>query len=251
MLIRKTFYALVTPPAIFFVLLFLVVVFYSRKGMRTLLLLVTLTFAILSTQLFADFLHAQLQVHPTLTPQQALQKNAQAIVLLSGGIHGFREEYGKELPNANSILRAIYAAKLHRETQLPILVSGGGTRKGSAKGAVLIKSFLEEELNTPVRWIEIQSTTTQENALYTKEILQQENISNVLLVTESWHMRRSVESFKRLGINVVPAPTFKSKAQYEFNWGDKIIPTAYNLKRSMNALHELLGIYWYRISNSL
>jgi uncharacterized SAM-binding protein YcdF (DUF218 family) len=64
---------------------------------------------------------------------------------------------------------------------------------------------LNNEFNQVVRWKEQNSRNTAENALYTKEILSQENITHIILVTHAFHMHRAVEQFKQQGLQVMPA----------------------------------------------
>ncbi|MBO3464480.1 YdcF family protein, partial [Aetokthonos hydrillicola] len=46
--------------------------------------------------------------------------------------------------------------------------------------------------------------TTQENALFTASILQPRQVKQILLVTDSPHMLRSLLTFRRLGFDVIP-----------------------------------------------
>ena len=250
MFIRKTLYAMLTPPSIFFIALFLICLFYYRDHMRRFLFVVVSLFFLLSTPLVADKLHDYLNVYPALTQQDVRASNAQAIVVLSGGIYGYADEYQHNIPNASSMLRALYAAKLHRQTKLPILISGGDRREGSPVGSALIQNFMQLELNTPVSWTETNSETTIENAQYTYEHLSRLGITNILLVTQSYHMRRSVYVFEKVGFDVTAAPTYRSKQSYYFSSLDKVIPSANDFNRSMTALHEVLGMLWYQLESS-
>ena len=50
---------------------------------------------------------------------------AQAIVVLGGGRYRDAPEYGGDTVGEATLVRLRYAAKLHRETGLPLLVTGG------------------------------------------------------------------------------------------------------------------------------
>ena len=52
-----------------------------------------------------------------------------------------------------------------------------------------------------------KSVNTHENAIFTQEILEEQNINKILLVTSAFHMPRSLKIFQHLGIDAIPAPT--------------------------------------------
>ena len=56
---------------------------------------------------------------------------------------------------------------------------------------------LQDELGVKVTWVEQQSTTTQENAKNSANILRKEGIQRVYLVTHYWHMPRSQAIFEK------------------------------------------------------
>jgi len=71
---------------------------------------------------------------------------------------------------------------------------------------VLAQSLIEE-FKTEVRWREIKSRSTDENAQFSAEILLPQKRNTILLVTHSYHMKRAVRSFEKVGFTVIPAPT--------------------------------------------
>jgi uncharacterized SAM-binding protein YcdF (DUF218 family) len=174
-------------------------------------------------------------------------EDAQAIVVLGGGRREHAEEYGGETINRYAMERLRYAALLHRQTGLPILVTGGsvyGDERTSE--AELMRRFLLELGMTP-RWQEDRSRTTYENALYSVPMLEEAGIRRVLLVTHGIHMPRSVWSFEKMGMDVIPAPT-------DFHTDDlrggirDFIPQASTLDGFAQILHEWLGLAWYRLT---
>ncbi len=147
---------------------------------------------------------------------------AQAIVVLTGGD-----------------LRTLEAARLHRETGLPVLASGGDGE------AAAIKKHLEDDFHVSVRWTEGNSLNTEQNAMFSAEILARENIQRIILVTQALHMRRARMMFLDRGFEVIPAPTdFSSDAQLE--WRD-FLPSTEGRKLTKSALHEIIGLAWYWI----
>jgi uncharacterized SAM-binding protein YcdF (DUF218 family) len=172
---------------------------------------------------------------------------AQAIVVLAAGRLANAPEYGgKDIPDYIALGRLRYAARLHRETELPVLVSGGdgGRRESYAVG---MARSLRYEFGIPVRWIEGESSNTAENAQFAARILKQYGVRRILLVTDAMHMRRSMMAFAQTGLEVVAAPTiflsFSTDDLHPFHF----LPSPEGLRRSYYALYQWLGIAWYRL----
>lgn len=169
---------------------------------------------------------------------------AQAIVLLAGGRISHAPEYGgQDVPNLISLGRIRYAARLQRQTGLPLLVSGGAP-DGAAEGeAVLMAKVLREEFGVPVRWVESRSADTAQNARYSAQILQQAQVSRILLVTDALHMARARRVFAHAGLQAVPAPTvfYSLGRSTPMCW----LPSGAGLRLTYYALHEWLGLAWY------
>jgi uncharacterized SAM-binding protein YcdF (DUF218 family) len=167
---------------------------------------------------------------------------AQAIVVLGGGRHRQAPEYGGDTVSEPSLARLRYAAKLHRETGLPILVTGGAPDGGRISEGEAMRRVLAEEFGVPVRWAEEASINTRENAKLSAELLKQDGITRILLVTHAWHMQRAERVFLATGLAVLPAPTlFQRRPTTPLDF----LPQGYGKART--ALHEWIGILWYRL----
>ena len=213
-----------------------------------LLLLSLATLYLFSAGAVSGFLLRNLETYPALDPGAPDTQGAGAIVVLGGGRHPHAAEYGADTVDSRSLARARYAARLHRQTHLPVLVSGGAVLDDEAvPESLLITETLTDEFNVPVAWTEEESRNTAENALYTRAALTRAGIERVLLVTHASHMARAVDAFERAGLTVVPAPTgFNGAAAGRaslFDW----LPSAGALGESAAALHEYLGRFWYRL----
>lgn len=136
----------------------------------------------------------------------ARMKDAQAIVVLGGGSYFAAPEYGGDTVSSGSLVRIRYAARLQRETGLPLLVSGGAPLGGVPEGRSM-QAALEKEFGVKVRWVEDASADTQENARLSAPLLREAGVKRVLLVTHAWHMRRAQEAFAIEQLEVVAAPT--------------------------------------------
>ncbi len=177
---------------------------------------------------------------------------ARAIVVLAAGRYARAPEYGDaEIPDYIALARLRYAAKLYRETGLPILVSGGnGTQDDRLKPKALsMAKALQGEFAVPVQWIEPASENTAENALFSARILKRENIDRILLVTDAMHMPRSTMVFAHYGIEAIAAPTIFFSSE-QFTWLH-LLPSAENLRRSYYAVYEWIGLAWYSLKIAL
>jgi uncharacterized SAM-binding protein YcdF (DUF218 family) len=197
---------------------------------------------LLSTPLVADSLIHLLQSEPLLPNQKV--PVAGAIVVLGAGRYANAAEYGGDTASALALERLRYAAYLQRKTGLPVLTTGGSPTGGIPEGRFM-REILEQEFHVPVRWTEEASDNTWENALYTRRILAPLGIKKILLVSHAWHMARAVPAFEDVGFTVVPAGTRFSvgrpRSVFDF------VPDASGLRMSAYAMHEYIGVMWYRV----
>jgi uncharacterized SAM-binding protein YcdF (DUF218 family) len=137
----------------------------------------------------------------------AKAREADAIVILGGGVRHNAPEYGGETLATLTLERVRYGARVARLTGLPVLVSGGTGFRGGSSEAALMKASLENEFGVPVRWVEARSRTTHENAVFSARILRRAGIQRVVLVAHGFDMRRAIAEFAAEGIESVGAPT--------------------------------------------
>ena len=163
---------------------------------------------------------------------------AQAIVILSGGLRRDAPEYGGDTLGRLSLERVRYGAKVAKETGLPVLVTGGVVQEGRPEAEVM-KEALEREFGVPVRWTEIRSRNTRENAQRSAEILRPAGVTRIVLVAHAFDIPRARGEFEAAGLAVVPAPTLIP--DLEFEWPRSLIPGMSALMGSYYALYELLG----------
>ncbi len=181
-----------------------------------------------------------------------IQKAAdiQAIVVLGGGRYTAAPEYGSaDTVSAESLVRLRYAARLHRRTGLPILVSGGPVFGERTAEAVLMQQVLERDFQIKAKWVEDRSRNTLENATYSKKLLEAEGIRRIYLVTHAWHMPRAEWAFVHAGLLVTPAPTAFTTLDKAERGPLGYLPSARGLYRSQLALHEHLALRWYKLTS--
>lgn len=166
---------------------------------------------------------------------------AQAIVVLGGGRIRNAPEYGnRDIPALIPLARLRYAARLQRETGLPILVSGGAPDDATEPEAAIMARSLREDFAVPVKWIEGRSDDTVQNAAFSAALLQQQGVRRILLVTDGIHMPRATALFRKTGLEVIPAPTaLHSRGRLT---PIDFIPSGEGLSRTHYAIHEWLGL---------
>jgi uncharacterized SAM-binding protein YcdF (DUF218 family) len=213
-------------------------------GMVTMGSVVALT--LLAMPAVAGWLVRCLDSTPPLDVAQAA--NAQAIVVLGGGLRHYAPEYGGRTLGTLTLERVRYCARLARETGLPVLVSGGTTDHGPTE-ALLMRRVLEQEFGVPVRWSESRSQNTHENALRSAEILHAAGVARAILIGHSFDFPRSRREFEAAGIAVISAPIGMTPA-IATAVGD-YLPSVSGLRESYYATYEILANALYLITHAL
>ena len=98
----------------------------------------------------------------------------------------------------------------------------------------------QDAFGWPLRWAESQSRDTQENAQQSFRLLSAQGITRIGLVTDSWHMARSVRQFERAGFVVTPIPmAHPGKLNNLLDW----VPNSGALMTSAQVIRERLGLW--------
>ena len=97
-----------------------------------------------------------------------------------------------------------------------------------------------QDYGVTLRWTEAESRDTSGNARLLAPLLQQGGVQRIALVTDAWHMPRSVAAFEREGLRVTPAPmAFVLPVERGLlEW----MPSARGLLASRQVLRECLGL---------
>ena len=212
----------------------------------SLLLLAALALYALSTPWVSGVLLKSLEISAPLAPGDL--QGVDAIVVLGGGRRLDAAEYGQDTLKGLALERLRYGAHLHRESGLPLLVTGGMPGGGTLAEGRIMQQILEDEYHLSPRWIEDRAETTWDNARYSAALLQQDGVRRIALVTHAWHLRRAMPQFKAQGLEVVPAGIGFSSTDLDDVFD--VLPTPAGLRDSTFALHEWLGILWYKLRSN-
>ena len=153
--------------------------------------------------------------------------------------------------------RILYGARLYNQGRAPKLVLSGGRitwRGGSGSSEAEDMEAIALAMDVPAEDILLEKTSlnTRQNAVNVKEVLEAENIGSVLLVSSALHMPRAAAIFRKLDIDIIPAPTdFLVPTQApEFTMQGRILsllPDATALHHVTMALKEYVGFVIYRL----
>lgn len=176
--------------------------------------------------------------------------DAQAIVILGGGVRRNAAEFGGDTLARLTLERVRYGALVARATRLPVLVSGGPVYGGTAE-ATLMKRTLEQEFNVEVRWSEDRSRDTRSNAAASASILLPAGIKRVVLVAHGFDLRRASAEFSSAGFQVTPAPTVIAAERLSFDHPAELLPSMSALQGSYYALYELAAEAVRRLRQTL
>ena len=248
MLIRSALKALALPPGllIFTGLLGLLLLNRRPRVAKLLLLFSLLSLYLFSTPALVVLLSHSLENHPTLDINDKQLTDAQAIMVLGGGSLARPAEFGGNVPKTGTLNRLHQGAFLHKKTGLPLLVTGGIGRGKTVSEAWIMSQTLKNYYGVETRWLEQRSRTTWENAQYSAEILLPQNIQKIVLVTEAYHMDRSIHSFEQVGFKVIPAPSGYSSSRLEDWEFMDFLPNAKSFDLNYKLIHERVGLVAYR-----
>jgi uncharacterized SAM-binding protein YcdF (DUF218 family) len=191
-------------------------------------------------------------------PAPAELPTAPAIVVLGGGTEPvIPPRTDVELGPGGD--RLLHAVRLHRAGKAPVILVCAGRVEWSAAPRPEAADMAEllRFMGVPADAIleESRSRTTYENAVEAWRVLQPLGVRRILLVTSALHMPRAVGLFRRVGFDVVPAPTDFQVVDApppgdDFPWLEQralsALPNARNLASTTLALREWMGIGVYR-----
>lgn len=208
---------------------------FSKVGLLSIVIFYGLSTPFLSTKiinLVENFPHAKIGLNPP-----------QAIIILSAGFKSNVDEYPfAETVDFATLERLRYGARIQKEKNLPVLVTGGKLGSQNHTMASLMAESLETDFNIDVKWHEKKALSTFENAAFSREILAQEGITSILLVTHAYHMPRSAYIFNKVGFDVTTAPTIHEHVTMSLH---SFLPSSRALRKSYLAFHEIVGYGWY------
>lgn len=245
--IKKFVTPFLVPPGIL-VLMFFVLAFLKRrsKAQSALFLFLAILLWALSIEPTSHFLMKSIEM-PFKT-EDAL--SGDVIVVLGGGLkEGVSDLTGQGAPASEALVRLVYAYRLWKRFNLPIIVSGGEVFMGKGAEALVLKRFLQD-MGVPEELIivEQKSRDTHENLKFVKEICDLRGFRRPIVVTSAYHMKRTLIISKKFSMDVIPFPCgHKTWEGRRFIWYE-YLPSGGAMKDINLASKELLGLIFYLLS---
>jgi uncharacterized SAM-binding protein YcdF (DUF218 family) len=232
----------VLPPGIF-ILAFWGLAIYSwrcrqEKKLAVILAGITFVFYLLCTSVVAEQTMGWLEsaYEPPANPQ------GDVIIMLGGGAMPDSPDVdGTGALCASPANRLLTAVRLQRRLDAPILVSGGQVYSDSGPEAQIARRILLS-LGVPDDKIlvETKSINTTQNAKFSTEILREHGLSQPLLVTSAFHMKRSVLNFEKQGVAVTAYPADYQVSHHPVFHYTKLRPQTEALLNNVTVLQETM-----------
>ncbi|HET8705155.1 MAG TPA: YdcF family protein [Pseudomonadales bacterium] len=249
LMLRWLVKSLLTPPAPLWVLLLLGWLLRKRRPALAFCLFwpaLLLQYALM-TNVCGARLSAYLETVPPVTPAQLKAEGVQAIVLLGGGMDRVAKEFGQPSLNEDPLIRLRYAIYLARETGLPIMASGGGYENQRSE-AELMQVEAKRDFGVDIKWVETRSRTTWENATLSTDLLRTEGISTIAIVTQAWHMKRSLWAYQQQpGFKVIGAATAYADSRWLSQGMQAYLPNLYAFYYNSLAIREIMSLWGYQL----
>jgi uncharacterized SAM-binding protein YcdF (DUF218 family) len=170
--------------------------------------------------------------------------NVDAIVVVGGDSPLSEQQDWSDEDGPMATTRVGFGYLLYKAGKAPIILLSAGTG-----GAQRMAAMLEQQGVPPSALrIESRSSNTYENAEYSSHMLANENRRRILLVTSPIHMLRAAASFRKQGLEVIPAPARNNLSISPSPATDKWWPQRAVLWVNHHILHEYIGLGVYVLS---
>lgn len=235
------------PPGIFVLALALLCVAFWRhalkskdscfaKGAAAFLTVLTAAFYLYSSPLVAEVAMSALEgaYEPPKNPQ------GDVIIMLGGGAYSDTPDVsGAGTLCSEPANRLLTAARLQRELNVPILLSGGQVYEDTGlESAIARRCLMDLGIAEDMILVEDKSINTTENARFSADILREHGLTSPILVTSAYHMRRSVLNFEKQGLKVTAYPAdYLAAREHSFHYV-KLAPTANAIYMNTTVIRE-------------
>ncbi len=179
-----------------------------------------------------------------------------AIVVLGSGSSTVRDWNDREFSSvdATAAARVLEAVRVYElmtaarpGSEPPWVISSGGkvspTDRNAPTGITMQDSLLRLGVPAGRVLLEGASHNTHEEAVAIKAMLPGLGSPRVVIVTSGIHMRRSVGTFRSVGID--PIPAVARPAVWSTTWRERLLPTPIGLWQGSNVMHEAIGLVHY------
>ena len=172
------------------------------------------------------------------------------IVVLGGGINYNIPNKKGEL-SQQSLERVVKGYQLQKKKKTMIIYTGGVAVGQTGISEADVAGNWLEEMGVASNKIfrENRARTTYENGKYIKEWIENNQVEKVYLVTSAVHMPRSSAVFSKFKIDFIPVSS-GYLYNHKLSWLD-YLPSRGALNANLAAIHEWLGLLWYKINGRI
>jgi Uncharacterized conserved protein len=233
--LKKLIAYLILPPGLLIIAFAVLGISTKRKLAKFIAFSFALFVYLLSIEPIKDVLYKPLEeAYPVPS-----KPKGDAIVILGGGA------YNTGILKEDSTKRLLTGFVLHKQTNLPIVLSGGASIGVLPEAEIMKGLLLTLGVDKSKIYTDVNSRDTKENAQEVKKLCERLGCKKIILVTSAYHMRRAVLAFQKAGLEVVPYPTdFKRDMKYNLY---SLLPKMSVLADSYKVLREYLGLVWYSL----
>lgn len=227
----------------------LIVGFLRLRRLRNLLVGLALVWS-LAWSLPATSIWAGGMLENTYPYQAAAElPEADVIVVLGGQTANGRPNWFLPEVASHKPSRTARAAEIYLAGRAPYVLPSGGAAEGPVSEAEGMAQMLRQQgVPREALLLETASRNTYENAHLTTRVLHQNNLKKVLLVTSALHMPRSVATFDKQGVTVIPAaaaPQITQPAGSGALW--PWMPNLRAFEASRSIIKEYIGLAVYQL----
>ena len=186
---------------------------------------------------------------PSVVPETEDESAIKFVVVLGGG-----HTSDPALPpisqiGKSSLVRLIEGIRIYRKYPgAKLLLSGGAVFDPVSEAEIMAR--VAREIGVPERDIilESKSKDTRDEALFIKPIVGNEPF---VLVTSASHIPRSMNLFKKLGMNPIPSPIGHSVKDEQELSPSSFFPSTGNIQKAELAIHEYIGTIWSKLRGQM
>lgn len=240
-------------PLVWIVLLLILGVFLkNKKRARKFLLASLISFLFFSNNFIVDVLVKAWEV--PIVNKIEMKNHYDLAIVLGGGMINIDTEYDRMSFRHNTD-RIMQAVDLYHEGRVDkILISGGAGHliyRNVIEADLLVDFFSRNGMPDSVLLAENMSDNTYQNAVNSKLIIDSMEVSSILLITSSLHMRRSRAIFIKQGLIFDIYPTNQLVGELRYDPLYLLVPSPDALKRWDMLIHEVWGYCVYKLMGYL
>lgn len=186
-------------------------------------------------------------------PLAQLPANTEAIVVLSGALLPPTSKQLDALPATDTLYRCLAAAELYRRQRCLVLASGGTVDPDDGApplAQVMYTTLVGLGVASDDIVVEDKSTSTYENAVESKRILERLERRRIVLVTDASHMPRAAACFRHVGVEVIESPCRFVTGEFRCCISS-LVPSPDAAQGIERVAHEWLGLAWYWLNGRI